>query len=77
MTLRSFLGSPTGLAVCLLAAAIGAWLLWFHTGHVFLAIPYLVLLACPLMHVMHRGHHHLRHNNDNPAGQPTDQKPQT
>lgn len=30
-----------------------------HYGHVLGALPYLVLLACPLMHLlMHRGHRH-------------------
>lgn len=30
-----------------------------HWGHALGALPYLLILACPLMHVfMHRGHHH-------------------
>ena len=66
MNFRSFLGSGTGLAVCLLVAALGAWLLWSHTGHVLMALPYLVLLACPLMHLMHRGHG--RHGSDTGSG---------
>ena len=56
--IRSLLGSTTGLIICLVAAALGAYLLVFHLVHVALVIPYLVLLACPLMHLMHRGHHH-------------------
>jgi hypothetical protein len=33
------------------------YLLTEHTAHVFGALPYLLLLACPLMHVfMHGGH---------------------
>jgi hypothetical protein len=54
---NTFLGSPTGLIVCLVAAAIGIYLLVFHLTQVALALPYLVLLACPLMHLMHRCHH--------------------
>jgi hypothetical protein len=54
--LKSFLGSPAGLVVCL-AAALGAYLLLFHLTHLALVLPYLALLACPLMHLMHRGHH--------------------
>jgi hypothetical protein len=28
-----------------------------HTSHVLIALPYLILLACPLMHLfMHKGH---------------------
>ncbi len=53
---RCFLGSKLGLAVTLGLAALGAYLLWNHTGHVALAVPYLFLLACPLMHLF--GHHH-------------------
>jgi sterol desaturase/sphingolipid hydroxylase (fatty acid hydroxylase superfamily) len=60
MTYRSFIGSTAGLVACLLVAALGAWLLWSHTGHILAAVPFLLLLACPLMHVMHRGHHHHR-----------------
>jgi hypothetical protein len=59
----SFLGSKVGLLICLLLAALGVYLLWHHTGHVVLALPYLLLLACPLMHVFghrHEGKH--RHN---------------
>jgi hypothetical protein len=30
-----------------------------HAAHVFGALPYLLLVACPLMHLfMHRGHRH-------------------
>ena len=30
-----------------------------HWGHAFGALPYLILLACPLMHLfMHHGHAH-------------------
>ena len=48
--IREFLGSKLGLAACLIVAAVGAYLLWTHTGHVLSALPYLILLACPLMH---------------------------
>ncbi len=39
--------------------AIAAYYLWTeHEAHVVDALPYLLLLACPLMHVfMHHGHH--------------------
>ena len=34
-------------------------LLWQeHRAHLLGFIPYLILLACPLMHLLHRGHHH-------------------
>jgi hypothetical protein len=43
----------------LVLAGIAGWFLWTeHRAHLFGALPWLVLLACPLMHVfMHRGHH--------------------
>jgi hypothetical protein len=51
-----FLGTKAGLAVTLIAATLGVYLLATHTGHALAALPYLILLACPLMHVF--GHHH-------------------
>jgi len=41
-------------------AAVAGWFLWQeHRAHLLGALPYLILLACPLMHVfMHRGHRH-------------------
>ena len=56
--LRSFLGSKMGLAVTLAIAILGAYFLWAHTGHVVYALPYLFLLACPLLHVFGHGHGH-------------------
>ena len=73
MTIRSFLGSPSGLVVCLLVSAVGAWLLWTHTGHVLAALPFLVLLACPLVQVWHRGSH--SHERRKVSGLPTDREP--
>ncbi len=51
-----FLGTKSVLAITLAAAALGVYLLATHTGHTLAAVPYLLLLACPLMHVF--GHHH-------------------
>lgn len=41
-------------------AVIAGFYLWTeHRAHVFGILPYLLLLACPLMHVfMHKGHGH-------------------
>jgi hypothetical protein len=58
-TVQRHLGSKLGWAITLALAALGAYLLWTHTGHVVYALPYLFLLACPLMHVF--GHHHGHH----------------
>lgn len=54
---KYFLGSSTGLVVCTALAVLGVYLLVYHMNHVLLAVPYLMLLVCPLMHLMHRGHH--------------------
>jgi hypothetical protein len=48
---KAFLGSTAGLIASLAAAALGTYLLVFHLAHVALAMPYLVLIACPLMHI--------------------------
>ena len=57
-TFHDLLGSKLGLAVCLALAALGLYLLVTHTGHVFSALPYVLLLACPLMHFFGHGHGH-------------------
>jgi len=48
---------PWSLGFCVLAA-IAAFFLWEeHRAHILGALPYLLLLLCPLMHfLMHRGH---------------------
>ena len=55
--LNTFFGSRAGLITYLIVAALGAYLIVYHLAHVVLLVPYLFLLACPLMHLMHRGHH--------------------
>lgn len=55
---RSFWRSPAGLGLAVLLAVAGFYLLTEHRAHLFGVLPYLFLLACPLMHTfMHRGHH--------------------
>ncbi|TGD97707.1 DUF2933 domain-containing protein [Methylobacterium nonmethylotrophicum] len=51
--------SSWGLLLTLVLAALGIYLLMSHTGHMLSALPYLLLIACPLIHVfMHHGHRH-------------------
>jgi hypothetical protein len=59
---RCFLGSKFGLAATIFVAALGVYLFLTHTGHVLAALPYLLFLACPLMHLFgHRhGHGHMK-----------------
>lgn len=61
----SFWRSRFGLGWLVLAGVAG-WFLWEeHRAHLLGVLPYLFLLACPLMHVfMHRGHHHHHHGAD-------------
>jgi hypothetical protein len=54
----------------LAAGAVGIYyLLTSHLTHVAQALPYLVLLACPLMHMFHEhgGHGHGSHNSERPG----------
>lgn len=61
----------------MLATAISAgllfWLLRDHWGHALGVLPYLLFLACPLMHLfMHHGHggHGHHHGGDAPPHAP-------
>ena len=56
----SFWRRPAGMAVATAALIAGFYLLREHWGHVLGYWPYLLLLACPLMHLMH-GHGHGGH----------------
>jgi hypothetical protein len=58
----AFFGSKLGLVISLALAGLGAYLLWTHTGHVIYALPYLLLLACPLMHLIGHRHGHSGHD---------------
>jgi hypothetical protein len=60
------------LIICLyvLGLALGGFLLLQHWFHLPLVLPYLVFLACPLMHLfMHRGHRHHRPGHSGESGQ--------
>jgi len=54
----SWWGTRGGIALLAFLGIGGFFLLTEHAAHVFGVLPYLLLLACPLMHMfMHRGHH--------------------
>ena len=58
---HSFWRSRYGIGLVVIGGIAVYFLLTEHLAHVVGALPYLLLLACPLMHVfMHRGHggHH-------------------
>lgn len=53
----TFRTTPVTVGVCILLA-IAAFFLWQeHRAHVLGVLPYLLLAACPIVHLfMHRGH---------------------
>lgn len=54
---RDFWLTPNGLAAIGLIGAVLYFLLTEHRAHFIYALPYLILLLCPVMHLfMHRGH---------------------
>ncbi len=55
----SWWSTPHGLIALLFLAGIGYFLITEHMAHVIEYLPYLIILACPLMHIfMHHGHGH-------------------
>ena len=55
----SFWGSRFSIGLIVLGAVAAYFLLTEHRAHFFGALPFLLLLACPLMHFfMHGGHGH-------------------
>lgn len=58
-----------GWAVLAAAAAIGGYFVVWHQQHVAAALPFLIILACPLMHLFTHGKHGHSHRH------PTDRQP--
>jgi len=64
--------TKSGLVLLGFLAVGGFFLLAEHRAHVFGALPYLLILACPLMHLFHGhgrhgGHDHAKHAGDKDA----------
>jgi hypothetical protein len=58
-----FWRSPGGIALLVVALVGGFFLYTEHRAHLFGVLPFLLILACPLMHVfMHHGHRHGGHS---------------
>ncbi len=67
----SFWKTPLGVVATLLAVTASAYLYVAHQDHVLALLPYLILAACPLMHMfMHRGHGHGKHTSHADKGEP-------
>ena len=77
---QQFWLSPKGLAALGLIGAASYFLFMEHREHVFQLLPYLILLACPLMHIfMHGGHSHghaHHHGDENESFQQSSEKNQ-
>ena len=68
--LTDFLETLSGPRIAFLAFIVaGGYFLWTeHQAHLLGALPYLILLLCPLMHIfMHRGHGGHGSHRDNPS----------
>lgn len=62
--------SVRGVAALALLAGVTYFLLMEHREHFFLGLPYLVFLACPLLHyLMHRNHGHSHVNDCGASGE--------
>ena len=55
------------ILVCAFIAILGFFLLTEHRAHLFGALPYLFLLACPLIHLLLHGRHG-GHDSDDQLG---------
>lgn len=54
---QSFWRTSQGLSALVMIGAVTYFLLIEHSTHLFQALPFLIILLCPLMHIfMHRGH---------------------
>lgn len=53
---HSWLRSRSGLVLLAFLAIAAFFIVTEHTAHVLGALPYLLLLACPLLHWLHSGH---------------------
>jgi hypothetical protein len=62
--------SRSGIVLLAFLTIAAFFLVAEHTAHVFGVLPYLLLLACPLMHFLHGGHTrgHREHQGPPPDG---------
>ncbi len=66
---KSFWRTPQGTAAIAMIGAVTYFLLMEHRVHFFQALPFLILLLCPLMHMfMHGGHGHAGQDHGDAGG---------
>lgn len=54
---KGWFNSKSSIVLASFLAIAGFYLITEHKAHLFGSLPFLILLACPLLHVfMHRGH---------------------
>lgn len=59
----SFWGTPNGIAAIIFIGFVAYFLFMEHRQHLFQALPFLIILLCPLMHFfMHKNHGHKDHD---------------
>ena len=66
----------SGLVLCGFLVVAGFYLITEHTAHLLGVLPYLLILACPLMHLFHHhggGHGGRSHAQSRPAEADRDQ----
>ena len=65
---HGWLRSRSGLVLLAFLAIAGFFLVTEHAAHVFGVLPYLLVLACPLIHLFHggRGHRGEHHGRETP-----------
>lgn len=75
----SFWSSRYAIGLVVIGGVAAYFLLTEHLAHVVGALPFLLLLACPLMHVFmhhgHGGHGHHRHHKPDDASSSESQRP--
>ena len=54
---KGLFSKPVWIVISIIGIVGFVFLLTEHSSHVLIALPYLILLACPLLHIfMHKGH---------------------
>ena len=60
----NFILSWKGVVLILALAGVSYYLLTQHLAHLAVALPYMILLACPLIHIFGHGHGGHGHQKD-------------
>jgi hypothetical protein len=72
--LRDWLLSRTGVATAAVVLVLAFLIYEGHSAHLLGALPYLLILSCPLLHMFMHGGHHSGHHPRNQGNQHNDQE---